>query len=75
MKINFFVPGEEEINFIRRFIWKYLPIELDRLENHIKGVTGMELEREELHRSLGVLLALMGCKTLLPIWNEPPIHL
>lgn len=52
---------------------RYLPHEIECIENYI-NVSG-SVTREELRRTLHIVLAVLGAQTVLPMWQEPAIQL
>ncbi|CAG2057001.1 unnamed protein product [Timema podura] len=68
-----YVPGKEELACVQDIVSTYLPEELSTINKYISG--DMTLTREELKRSLLIVISLLECKSLLPLWDEPPIKL
>nr|CAD7425108.1 unnamed protein product [Timema monikensis] len=68
-----YVPGKEELACVQDIVSTYLPEELSTINKYING--DMTLTREELKRSLLIVISLLECKSLLPLWDEPPIKL
>ncbi|CAG9857916.1 unnamed protein product [Phyllotreta striolata] len=68
LKISWYVPGKEEVEMVQKLLGKYLLPELEKLENHSKGERA--LTRQELKRSLKIIISLLSCQPLLPMWEE-----
>uniref|UniRef100_A0A1B6EFE2 Proteasome activator complex subunit 4 C-terminal domain-containing protein n=1 Tax=Clastoptera arizonana TaxID=38151 RepID=A0A1B6EFE2_9HEMI len=70
LKIDWNLPGKEELVFAQHLVSKYLPHELERLEN-----SPLELTKEERFCSLQIISAILSCSDFLPIWDEPGLNL
>lgn len=73
LKITWDAPGDTEVKYAQHIISKYLPSEIERLQDYINDK--LTLTREELHCSLGILIGLLGCGPMLPMWDEVPLTL
>lgn len=73
MQLKWYVPGNNEVACVQSLVSRYLPPELQRIENFIHDE--VQLTREELQRSLGILIAMLGCRPMLPLWDELPVKL
>ncbi|XP_066249765.1 proteasome activator complex subunit 4B-like [Euwallacea similis] len=73
LKIDWYVPGEVEIEAVQTLVHKYLIPELDLLERYSKGEK--KLSRHELKCSLKIVNSVLCCHLLLPIWEEPTYKL
>lgn len=52
---------------------KYLVPELEKLEQYSAGE--LSLSRDDLHRSLKIIISLLGAQAVLPLWKEPALQL
>ncbi|KAJ9582853.1 hypothetical protein L9F63_022812, partial [Diploptera punctata] len=73
MKVQWYVPGKEEVECVQNLISRYLPPELERINKFIDDK--VVLSREELQCTLGIVIAILGCRSMLPLWDEQPIKL
>ncbi|XP_021936150.1 proteasome activator complex subunit 4B-like isoform X2 [Zootermopsis nevadensis] len=73
MQLKWYVPGNNEVACVQSLISRYLPPELQRVEKFISDE--LQLTREELHCSLGIVIAVLGCRSMLPVWDELPVKL
>ncbi|XP_063231181.1 proteasome activator complex subunit 4-like isoform X2 [Bacillus rossius redtenbacheri] len=73
VNLKWYIPGEDEVSCVQGIISRYLTKELDTIDMYVKGE--LSLTREELHCSLNIIHSLLECKSLLPLWEEEPIHL
>lgn len=73
LKISWYVPGDKEIVLVQTFIDKYLIPEVNKLEDFASGKA--ILSREELRRSLKIIISTLASHAVLPIWKEPSIQL
>uniref|UniRef100_A0A182JT99 Proteasome activator complex subunit 4 C-terminal domain-containing protein n=1 Tax=Anopheles christyi TaxID=43041 RepID=A0A182JT99_9DIPT len=73
-KIEWRVPDEGARAVCERIMHRYLPSLLAKLDQHSTGE--VTLPREELHRSVMMLQALIRCYNFLPNWtDEEPLNL
>uniref|UniRef100_A0A182PCD4 Proteasome activator complex subunit 4 C-terminal domain-containing protein n=1 Tax=Anopheles epiroticus TaxID=199890 RepID=A0A182PCD4_9DIPT len=73
-KIEWRVPDAGALAVCERVMHRYLPALLDKLDQHSAGE--LTLSREELHRSVMMVQALIRCYNFLPNWtDEDPIEL
>ncbi|GLH02190.1 Proteasome activator complex subunit 4 [Gryllus bimaculatus] len=73
LRVNWYIPGKEEINCVKSFIDSYLCPEMNSIEQFIADTSSMS--KEELQRSLGIIWAFLGCRVPLPQWEEAPLEL
>ncbi|XP_068082035.1 proteasome activator complex subunit 4A [Anabrus simplex] len=73
LEIQWQVPGSEEVHAASNLLSRYLPTEIAFLNSFIEN--DVELNREALYRCLDIIIALLCCKPLLPVWDEPAIAL
>ncbi|CAH0386282.1 unnamed protein product [Bemisia tabaci] len=74
LKINWNRPGIEEKNFVEFITHRYLPTELERLNQFIDGK--ITLDKEELKRCLTIVFSISVGNPLLPCWkDEEPLNL
>jgi proteasome activator subunit 4 len=73
MQLKWYVPGNNEVACVQSLVSRYLPPELQCIENFIRD--DIQLTRGELQRSLGIVNAVLGCISMLPLWDELPIKL
>ncbi|KAK9752668.1 Proteasome-substrate-size regulator, mid region [Popillia japonica] len=73
LNIHWYTPGEKEIACIQSVMDKYLVPELEKLQTYSTGK--LALTRDELHRSLKIIISLLGAQSVLPLWKEPPLQL
>ena len=73
MKVHWYSPGKEEVKCVQILISRYLPPELEKLNQFIEDK--IVLSREQLQCSLGIIIAILGCRSMLPLWNEEPVKL
>ena len=73
LKISWYVPGDKEIGLVQSLINKYLLPEIDKLNKYASGT--LTLSREELRRSLKIVISILSSHPVLPIWDEPAIQL
>lgn len=73
LKLKWYVPNQEEVACVKSLVDAYLCSEIQSIENFIKDTSSMT--RDELQRSLGIVWAYLGCKPLLPQWEEDPVQL
>ncbi|PNF36512.1 hypothetical protein B7P43_G15901 [Cryptotermes secundus] len=73
MQLKWYVPGNNEVACVQSLISRYLPPELQRINSFISDE--VQLTREELQCSLGIVIAVLGCRSMLPVWDEPPVKL
>lgn len=67
------MPNEDEIKCVQEIVSKYLPAELMKIQKHINDEK--PLTREELLRSLNIILGVLGARFVLPLWEEEPLTL
>lgn len=67
------MPGPEELACVKEIVSKYLPVELERIEKHIRDEE--PLSRADLCCSLTVILGIFGGQQVFPLWEEDPICL
>uniref|UniRef100_A0A182W0W9 Proteasome activator complex subunit 4 C-terminal domain-containing protein n=1 Tax=Anopheles minimus TaxID=112268 RepID=A0A182W0W9_9DIPT len=73
-KIEWRIPDETSRLVCERILHRYLPALLEKLDRHSSGA--VTLPREELHRSVTLVQALLRCYNFLPNWtDEQPIEL
>lgn len=72
--IRWYQPGGDEIAAVQLLLDRYLPAEVQCLERYISGA-GPPLTRDQLRRTLHIILAVLGAQTVLPMWKEPAIQL
>lgn len=68
LKISWYVPGKEEVEAVQNLLGRYLMPELHKLENHSTGEK--ILPRQELKQSLKIIISILSCQSLLPMWDE-----
>lgn len=73
LKIDWYVPKEKEINAVQSLVNKYLIPELDTLNKYVSGE--IKLTRQELKCTLKIVISILSCHLLLPIWEEPTYKL
>ncbi|KYB26764.1 proteasome activator complex subunit 4 [Tribolium castaneum] len=73
LEISWYVPGDKEIALVQSLINKYLVPEVSKLSKHASGES--VLTREELRRSLRIVISILSSHPVLPIWDEPAIQL
>lgn len=73
LKISWYVPGKEEINMVQILLNKYLVPELNSIDKYVNG--DKELTRQQLQQSLKIIISILCCQPLLPIWDEPAFQL
>ncbi|XP_045481935.1 proteasome activator complex subunit 4-like isoform X2 [Harmonia axyridis] len=73
LKVDWYIPGKDEVEKIQLIFNTYLIPELDKMENYSSGK--IVLSRTELRNSLKIIKAMMAAHTLLPMWDEPPMDL
>ncbi|XP_049279412.1 proteasome activator complex subunit 4B-like isoform X1 [Anopheles funestus] len=73
-KIEWRIPDETSRLVCERIMHRYLPALLEKLDQHSAGT--VTLPREELHRTVMMVQALIRCYNFLPNWtDEEPIEL
>ncbi|XP_022913061.1 proteasome activator complex subunit 4A-like [Onthophagus taurus] len=70
LNLKWYVPGEREVNTVEILIHKYLIPELEKMEKVSNGE--LILTRDDLRKSLKIVMALLGAQSLMPIWNDEP---
>ncbi|XP_049827617.1 proteasome activator complex subunit 4-like [Schistocerca gregaria] len=73
LQMKWHVPDEEEIKHVQDIVNRYLPVELERISSYINDKS--QMTREELQCSLHIVNGILGCRPLLPQWDEPPVKL
>lgn len=73
LNLKWHVPGKEEQKWVEEIVHKYLPPELEKLEEHITDKR--TLSRTELLCSLSVIYGVLGAHPMLPVWDEEPLTL
>ncbi|XP_017776330.1 PREDICTED: proteasome activator complex subunit 4-like isoform X2 [Nicrophorus vespilloides] len=73
LNISWYMPGEKEIECAQMLLNRYLIPELEKLEKYADGE--LELNREERRKSFKIVVASLGCHTVLPLWKEPPLKI
>ncbi|KAL3286253.1 hypothetical protein HHI36_000763 [Cryptolaemus montrouzieri] len=73
LKVDWYTPGEPEIQTIQLLTNKYLTPELDKMNKYCSEQ--LTLSRSELRNSLKIINAVMAAHTVLPIWEESPVML
>lgn len=73
LNIHWYTPAEKEISCIQSIMNKYLVPELEKLEKYSAGQ--LTLTRDDLHRSLKIIISLLGAQSVLPLWKEPALQL
>ncbi|CAH1169598.1 unnamed protein product [Phaedon cochleariae] len=69
LKISWYVPGKKEVEAVQKLLEKYLVPELNSLEKHSSG--DITMTRQELKQSLKIIISVLSCQPLLPMWDEP----
>lgn len=67
------MPGKDEVSMVQSLLNKYLVPELNSIDEYINGKT--ELTRQKLQQSLKIIISILSCQPLLPIWDEPAFQL
>ncbi|XP_076268331.1 proteasome activator complex subunit 4-like isoform X1 [Rhynchophorus ferrugineus] len=73
LKIDWYVPKEKEIQAVQTLINKYLVPEIDTLNKYASG--DVKLTRQELKCTLKIVISVLSCHLLLPVWEEPTYEL
>lgn len=73
LNIKWYMPGEKEVACVQSLLNHYLVPELERLNAYASG--SVVLTRHELRRTFKIILASLGCHTVLPLWKEPAMNL
>ncbi|KRT85387.1 hypothetical protein AMK59_1215, partial [Oryctes borbonicus] len=73
LNIDWYSPGEKEVDCVQSIINKYLLPELEKLQKYSTGQ--VTLTRDDLHRSLKIIISLLGAQSVLPLWKEPALQL
>lgn len=71
--IRWYQPGVEEMAAVQLLLNRYLPPEVQCLEDYISGER--LLTRDQLRCSLHIVSAVLCAQTVLPMWKEPAIQL
>lgn len=71
--LNWHIPNAEEVDCIQTIVNRYLPLELNLLNNFIDD--NVHLTKEELNRSLGIVKAILFANPLMPFWDNEPLDL
>ncbi|XP_018576290.1 proteasome activator complex subunit 4 [Anoplophora glabripennis] len=69
IKISWYVPGKQEVNEVQKLLNKYLVPELNKLDSYSSGE--LTLTRQELKQTLKIIISILSCQPLLPVWEEP----
>lgn len=69
IKISWYVPGKREVNEVQKLLNKYLVPELNKLDAYSAG--DLTLTRQELKQTLKIIISILSCQPLLPVWEEP----
>ncbi|KAJ8924060.1 hypothetical protein NQ315_006837 [Exocentrus adspersus] len=69
LKISWYVPGKQEVGEVQKLLNKYLVPELNKLDAYSTGE--LTLTRQELKQTLKIIISILSCQPLLPIWEEP----
>ncbi|KAG5878460.1 hypothetical protein JTB14_022783 [Gonioctena quinquepunctata] len=73
LNISWYVPGKKEVAAVQQLLNKYLVPELSKLEKHSNGE--INLTRQGLKQSLKIIISILSCQSLLPMWEEPVFQL
>ncbi|KAK9875517.1 hypothetical protein WA026_007908 [Henosepilachna vigintioctopunctata] len=73
LKLEWYIPGEKEIDTVRRLIYTYVIPELNKMNQYCRGE--LDLSRKQLRSSLLIINATMAANIALPMWNETSIQL
>ncbi|XP_056636067.1 proteasome activator complex subunit 4-like [Diorhabda sublineata] len=73
LKISWYVPGMKEVEAAQNLLARYLMPELEKLEKYSNGEENFT--RHELKRSLKIIISILSCQPLLPMWEEDVIPL
>ncbi|XP_031825586.1 proteasome activator complex subunit 4A isoform X2 [Nomia melanderi] len=74
IKVEWYIPGKEEITALKRIFFKYLLPEITKLQKYCEDWN--TLSRDELLTSLNIVCGIVqGCESVLPIWEEEPLIL
>lgn len=73
LKISWYVPKEKEIEAVQLLVNKYLIPELETLNQFASG--DLKISRQELKCTLKIIISILSCHLLLPIWEEPAYKL
>ncbi|XP_060526500.1 proteasome activator complex subunit 4-like [Cylas formicarius] len=73
LKLSWYVPGANEVKTVEMLVWRYLLPELNTLTKYSGGE--LILTRQELKASLVILVSILSCHLLLPMWDEPAYQL
>ena len=70
MNIEWHVPNQQELLFAQQLLDRFLKFELNSLDSWAQQGQGKTLSREELQRSLHVILeCVIGAASALPHWQ------
>ncbi|KAK7788859.1 hypothetical protein R5R35_013064 [Gryllus longicercus] len=73
LKLEFFVPGENERNCVKSIIDMYLPIQVEFIKSTVENASS--LMDEKLEFALEIIRVLLDCRVLFPSWTDAPVHL
>lgn len=72
--LNWHVPNDEEIRVAKKIVLRYLPKELQDIDNYSNGT--LEIKRRDLLKKLSVIMEILaGASLIFPLWQEDPIVL
>ncbi|KAI5747715.1 hypothetical protein M8J77_017735 [Diaphorina citri] len=72
LNLQWYIPGTAEVSAVQGLVSRYLPRELDRIDRFM--IDEKSMDKKEMQRCLSVIVAILGCSTVLAPWDEPIIH-
>ncbi|XP_026273148.1 proteasome activator complex subunit 4 [Frankliniella occidentalis] len=72
IKAEWIIPDEEAISCIQKLINKFLPAEIQTINNFI--MDSDKVTKENLQQALRITKSVLECQLLLPFWNESPLQ-